>query len=192
MISTSIVEKVPQVLRNFFLRLSKREKIIFCVAIGVASLLFLDRLAISPVFDKMAALNEKIRDKRASIKRTLRILAQKQRIEGQKARFPSYSFGIGSQEEGLTALLREIENLANKTSVYLIDVKPTGSRKEEFAQKYLVSIKCEAQMEQLIYFIYNIEKSDRLLTIEKYRINPKTEESSIANCSMVVAQIVLP
>lgn len=188
----SVLKKISEIFHNFFLNLSKRERIIFCVTISFVSLLFLDRLVISPVFFKMQSLDKKIREKKASIKKTLRILAEKDRIEHEKNKFSPYSISASSKEERMTELLKEIESLANKALVYLIDIKPIGTKEDNLIQKYLVSIRFEAQMEQLINFIYNIESSEKLLTIERYRITTESKESSIVNCNMLVAQIVIP
>jgi len=45
-------------------------------------------------------------------------------------------------------------------------------------------------MEQLVEFIYNMENSNSLISIEKYQITPKAKESSVAKCSISVYKVV--
>lgn len=186
--------RVPkiQALYNFVAHLSKREKIIFYAAISFVSLTLLDRLIISPIYSKIKSLNEEVKEKESSIKKSLHILAQKERISSEIARYTSFLTSAKSEEEETTYLLKEIEGLANKAGVYLVDMKPGGLKDMGSSKKYLINLNCEAQMEQLFDFMYNIENSNKLLTIEKYQIGPKSKESSIARCSMSIAKIIMP
>jgi Tfp pilus assembly protein PilO len=72
-------------------------------------------------------------------------------------------------------------------------MKPSGLKEEkDNTKKYLVSLSCEGQMEQIMDFMYNVENSRKFLTIEKYQISPKTKESSVINCTMTISKIVIP
>lgn len=173
-------------------RLSKREKLILYVAVSFVSLTLLDRLIISPSFSKMKSLNREIQEKESGIKKNLHILAQKDRILAESAKYNSFLSSPESGEDQLTSLLKEIENYANKASVYLIDMKPSGVKDIGPSKKYLINLNCEAQVEQLTNFMYNIENSSELLTIEKYQISPKAKESSVARCSMTISKIIIP
>jgi len=181
-----------QTFYNFVARLSKREKIIFYAAIFFVSLTLLDRLIISPIYSKIKSLNEETQEKESSIKKNLHILAQKDRISSEITKYTSFLGSAKSEEEETTSLLKEIEGLANKAGVYLIDMKPAGLKDKGSSKKYLINLNCEAQMEQLIDFMYNIENSNELLTIEKYQISPKSKESSVVRCSMSIAKIIMP
>ena len=182
----------PQTFYNFVARLSKREKIIFYAAVSFVSLTLLDRLIISPIYSKIKSLNEEIQERESSIKKNLNILDQKDRISSEITKYTTFLSSTESDEEEMTSLLKEIEGLANKSSVYLVDMKPAGLKSAGSSKKYLISLNCEAQMEQLTDFMYNIENSIKLLTIEKYQIAPKSKESSVVRCSMSIAKIVMP
>ncbi|MFH1339457.1 MAG: type 4a pilus biogenesis protein PilO [Candidatus Omnitrophota bacterium] len=176
----------------FFSHLSRREKIIFYVALGFFVLTILDRLIIYPVLSKVRSLSEEIREEKAQIKKDLHILAQKERVIEESKKYARYSIQDLSTEEVTTSLLKEIGDLANKTGVYLLDIKPTGVKEGTVFRKYYVSLSCEAQMEQIINFMYSLESSNSLLRVEKYNISPKSEGSSIARCSMIIVKTAIP
>jgi Tfp pilus assembly protein PilO len=180
-----------QVLSMVLSRLSKREKAILYGTVLVVSLTAIDRLIINPIFSKMEALNKQIQEKDAGIKKDLRILAQKERILAEKVKYASFLSSSASEEEEMTSILKEVEALAGKSSVYLVDMKPVGLKKSGSSEKYLINVNCEAQMEQLTEFIYNIESSNKLLSVEKCQINPKSKDSSVVKCSMSIAKIVV-
>ncbi|MDD5466096.1 MAG: GspMb/PilO family protein [Candidatus Omnitrophica bacterium] len=173
-----------------FTRLPKKEKFILYVVIFFISLVVLDRLIISPVFSRMKSLDKEIRLKESEVKKNLRILAQKDRILAENARYSSFLNTPESGEDQAASLMKEIENYADKASVYLVDMKPASMKETGASKKYLINLNCEAQMEQLIRFMYNIENSKELLTIEKCQISPKAKESSVAICSMVISKII--
>jgi Tfp pilus assembly protein PilO len=120
------------------------------------------------------------------------ILSQKDKILSESAKYATYLSRMKSEDEETTTLLKEIEALANKTAISLIDMKPTALKSAGTYKKFLVNLNCEAQMEQLVDFMYNIENSNKLLVIERYQISPKSKESSIARCSMSIAKIFMP
>ncbi|MDD5553619.1 MAG: type 4a pilus biogenesis protein PilO [Candidatus Omnitrophica bacterium] len=174
-----------------FSHLSKREKLILYVAAAFFSLMLLDRMIIFPISHKMMQLDKEIREKKSGIGKNIRILAQKDRILAEREKLTPLLGNLGNPEEELTPLLQEIETMANKSSVYLVDMKPAGIKSSGPYRKFVINLSCEAQMEQLIQFMYDIENSSKLLSIDKYQIGPKSEESSIAKCSMTISKAIM-
>jgi len=173
-------------------RLSKREKLIFYSAIFFISATLLDRTVINPIFSKIRSLDKEIQEKKTGIRKNMLMLSQKDKISSESAKYSTYLSRMKSEDEETTLLLKEIESLADKTAISLIDMKPSGLKSVGPYKKFLLNLNCEAQMEQLIDFMYNIESSNRLLVIEKYQITPKSKESSVARCSMSIAKIFMP
>ena len=181
-----------QTLEAAISRLSKREKQGLTVAVFFVDLILLDRGVIAPIASKMSSLDGEIQEEKANIKKGLRLVAQKDNIRLEAGKYDSYVASSKSQEEEMTFVLKEIEKLASKNSVYLVDMKPGGSEETPVAKKYFINLDVEAQMEQLTGFMYDIESSSRFLIIEKYQIEPKSKDSSVAECSMTISKIVLP
>ena len=173
-------------------RLSKSEKIILCGAAFFVSLVFLDRLILSSILSKIELLDREVQSQEAMIKKSLHILTQEDRIKKEANQYASFVTPAQSQEEETVFFLKDIEELANKCSVYVIDMKSSGLTEEDMFKKYLVRLNCEAQMEQLIRLFYELESSTKMLKIEKYDIRPKTEGSSIVRCTVSISKVVLP
>lgn len=179
-------------LSTFILRLSKREKFVLYGAVFFVSLVFLDRLVLGSILSKIKLLNKEIQSQEATIKKSLHILVQKDRIKKEANKYASFVTPAQSQEEEIVFFLKGIEELANKCSVYVIDIKSVGLAEEGIFKKYLVRLNCEAQMEQLTALFYELESSNRMLKIEKYDIRPKTQGSSIVRCTVSISKAVLP
>lgn len=108
----SIYKKINQ--------LAPREKLILNLTALVVFLMILDRLVISPISSQIEDLNTQLQQEETTIKKNLRILAQKDKIVAESGRFESYLRFPLSPEEEVTAMLKELEDLANKNSVYLV------------------------------------------------------------------------
>ena len=94
-------------------------------------------------------------------------------------------------EKEVTAFLKEVENIAKKSSVYLVDIKPAGKNVDGVSTRYFVKLNFEAQMEQVFNFFHSITNSKQLLKIEGYQINPKTEGTSVVRCSASVSKAII-
>ncbi len=179
-------------IHTFLSRLSKREKIVFYCTVITVILTIADRLLLSPVFQNLEMLDSQIREKEADIKRMSFILARKDMIVAESAKYVNYLSKAKNVEEEPTVILKEIETIVDNSSMYLIDLKPIGYRDVGQIKKYMVSIACEGQMENVFTFMYNIESSPQLLRIERCEMIPKSKESSIASCNLMISKIIIP
>lgn len=175
----------------FLAKMSKREKMIFYAASFFISLTILDRLIISPISDKIRMLDKEIKDKQSAVRKNLRILSYKSRIMEDKNKYQGYLHSVKSDEEEMTQVLKEIESLSEAAEIYLIDMKPANVQEMGTSKKFSVNLNCEAQMEQLVNFMYSVENSKRLLTIEKFQLAPKSKDSSLARCRITITKLAI-
>jgi Tfp pilus assembly protein PilO len=175
---------------NFLSRLSRREKTIFYVAAAIVSLTLADRLLLAPVIQKIDNQASEIENKEKGIERMSFILAQKDRIIAESAKYIQFLTKTRSTDEEATTILKEIEAIANDNSMYIVDLKPIGFRDSAQMKKYMVSITCEGQMGNVFGFMYNLESSPQLLRVERCEIVPKSKESSIASSTLMISKII--
>ena len=171
---------------------SKREKLILYGAIIFVSLALVDRLIIRTFSGLTSGIVKQIQDKEAQIKTDLKILAQKQRIEIQRTNYSSYLGKHNTDNEEFTVILKEVETLANKAGINLVDMKPGGVKEAGTSKKYQITLSCEGLMEKIAEFMYNIETANKLFTVEKYELTPKSRDTAIAKCSMTISSLILP
>ena len=182
----------PAKLIGFFNRLSKREKIIFSLTAAVVGTLVLDQLLFRPIVHTFRSFNLQAQDLKSNIRKSMRLLSQKDRMMKDVTEFASYSTESKTPEEETLALLKHIEELANKSSVNLLYVKPAGAKPEGVTKKYFLTLECEGQMGQLVDFFYQIETAKFLLKIEKYALQPTSQSSSVIKCAATVSRTVVP
>ncbi len=177
---------------GFYTRSSKREKIYIIVAGAVVSVLLLDQAILRPIVTTFRNMDIEVNDLKTNIRRSVHLLSQKERMTKEMEQFADYAVESKSPEEETLSLLKHIEELANKTSLNLLYVKPAGTNPSEVIQKYYVTMESEGQIQQLIQFFYEIENSRLLLRIEKYILQPTDTGSSVIKCSATVSRAIIP
>ncbi len=177
---------------SYISKLSKRERVIFYVTVFFVGLVLSDRLILSPILSKIDELDVAIQSQEEIIEQSLLIVTQEGRIEKERGRYTSYLSKPQLEEKEVTAFLKEVENIAKKSSVYLVDIKPSGTTSDGVSTLYFVKLNFEAQMEQVFNFFHSITSYDQLLKIEGYEISPKSEGSSIVTCSTSISKSIIP
>lgn len=175
----------------WFGKLSSKEKTVLYIAIFFIIAAAADRLVIAPVAGKLASLDKEIADMQEAVKRDLRMLAQKDRIALESTKYKSFLAREGSEEEEFSGLMKEVETLANKTGISLLEMKPGQVKKADSAKQYQVVINAEAEFRKLAEFIYAVETSKQLLKVEKYQISPKSKEEATVKASLTISKIIV-
>lgn len=177
---------------SFITKLEKRERVILYITLTVLVLVLLDRVVLSQIFSRIHRLDRKISDQEERIRNSLIITTQEDRILKEWAFYKPYLSVTDTEEKEITTFLKEVENYAKDSSVYLVDIKPAGKKEQGMTRQYFLKLQFEGLMEQVFNFFYVIENSKELLKIDTYQIQPKSEKSSIVTCSMSVSKTIIP
>jgi hypothetical protein len=159
---------------------------------AVLGLGFMDKLILSPLLHKITNLTEAIGQQEEEIKQGLIITSEEKRIEEETRVYKSYLSAPKTEEKAITEFLKEVENIAKQSAVYLIDMKPTTKSEDATSTKYFVRLNFEAQMEQVMNFFYQVSIFQQLIKVEEFQLRPKTEGSSIIFCDMSISKAIVP
>lgn len=169
-------------------KLSKRERRALAASALVIALVAADRLVLGPLLERYARLEQQIRDEEAAVRQSLAVLLQKQQITVQSRELSAFAVDARDPETEMTSLLKDLEGLAQSASVSLLYVKPVNTKDDKGVKRFYAALECEGTMEQVADFYYSIETSPKLLRIEKYTIQPKARDSSVARCAVTVSK----
>lgn len=184
-------DKTTLSIKDFITKLSKTEKTIAAAAICFIVLAVFDRLMFDSILSRINSVDQDVKTNELIIKKGLKILAQKKAIMAQLEHYSSYDVDAKTQEEEISSLLKSIETTAGKSLVVVTDVKLADFKSEKLLKKYSVSLGCEGTMEQCINFMFNLEHSKDLFTIENYQITSKDKEKGIVKCQMNISKTVI-
>ena len=188
------MKKLPQIdqLLAKVSKLSKREKMVLFGSILAVSCALVDRVIVNSLAKKLAGQDAQIAAREAEIRKDLKIAAQGKRIVTLHDSYKPYIGTQSTENEEFTVFLKEVDTLARDSGIYVVDMKPNGTKEEGESKKYLINLNIEAEMASLVKFMYAVEDSKKLMTVEKYQISPKSKDSATAKCSMLVSKLVIP
>ncbi len=176
----------------FLSKLSKRERYVAYIAAIVLVFFFFSRVMLRPIINKSNALNQEIAIQEKRLEKYLNILFQEDAINNNYKKYVDNLKQTHSDEEEIAELLSEIEKIAKKTAVFLSDIKPLSVKKVDFYKEYVVELEVESEIASLIDFTYQLEKSPRLLKVEKFHLAPKKEkEKDFLKVQMSISEILI-
>ncbi|MBI2871038.1 MAG: hypothetical protein HYY14_04930 [Candidatus Omnitrophica bacterium] len=174
---------------KFLATRSKKERAGIYLAALFVFLAGADRLVLDPFLAKMGQIDAAIEEHKALIKRNSLILANQDNFKAEIELYKKFIIESVSEEEEIASLLKEVEGVANQSSVYVVDIKSKGVTREGPTERYLVDLNCEGEMEHLVRFMYLVENTESLLKISKYTIMPRAKESSILKATISIYKL---
>jgi hypothetical protein len=169
--------------------LNKREQIALYSTIAVVIFSIIFNFLIAPLFSRSQGLNSQIAYTRAKIRKYLRLLKNKERIN---AAYNSLSASLNlpeGKQQAIVSVLGELENFAKSSGVYITDIRPDTARVSGRGEM-AVNIKAEANMQAFLKFIYSLEKSASLIRIKKLQISSRIA-SPLLEGSFLVTQFAI-
>ncbi|MDD5005127.1 MAG: type 4a pilus biogenesis protein PilO [Candidatus Omnitrophica bacterium] len=176
---------------DFKFLISKRERVLFIVAVIIISLAAVQIFIIGPIYREYSRLNQEINIKRVRLEKNRRLIKEKNVVKEDFKEYGKQLKTKGSDEKEMSSLLSEIEQIGNASGIYLSDVKPQKIKEMDFYKVMVVEIKFQATMQNLTKFIYEIQNSTLLLKVSRLQVNSKGGGSSLLEGILQVSKISL-
>jgi Tfp pilus assembly protein PilO len=171
--------------------LPQRRKYVLYVAVTLVIAVFFDRFILQPTRDKIDKINSGIFIQEKKLRNYLKVISRKDSITGEYRKYTEGIIQDNSEEEEKLKLLSEIEKIARSSSVLLKDIKPGPVKKSGLYRRYAISIEAEATINYLTDFIYQLEKTPRLLRVEDFQLSPKEKNSATLRARMTISEALI-
>jgi hypothetical protein len=139
----------------------------------------------------MDQLDTETRTTETAIRHALALLKHKEKILLEKEEYREYLEPPGEYKEEMMAIVKLLDELRTRFSVVSRDERGIRPTEESVSRRYRVRLVCEAEMKNLLGFMYEVEGSRKLLEIESWTVEPKERGSKIVSCTMVIARTVI-
>ncbi len=159
--------------------LSRREKLILYISIGIIFSGVGISFIIEPVITKNTMLNKEVNLARLKLKKYSLLLKKEEYIKNRYSKFNLNLPVSGKQEGRLVNVLSELEKTAQNAAIQIIDMRPQTSEESGKYKEIIVDLKAEATMEGYTKFIYEIENSRVLLRIKRFQLNAKSNSLAL-------------
>lgn len=161
------------------LKLKKKEKIIVIVIASVAVFVLFFKFFVLGVVNKSKKINMEIRLAEEKLKKSFGIEKNKKNIEDENKAYAKYLLGPLQEREVVGRFLKEIENITQNTGILVINLTPDNQAvQEKTFKKFKAELKAEANLQQVINFLFRIQESSLLIQLDKISLTPKDEIAS--------------
>jgi len=175
----------------FWDKLSNKEKVGMSFAIAFLLIAGTDRLIVNPIRGRFQRVDQAIKINEKQLGHDLRNVHLKKQIEEEFEKYVQYVERSGSDAEESKKFLGEIESLAQRSNVDLVNIKPQKPKEVDFYKEYSVEIEAEGKIADLVIFLHHINMSVQLLRVETLRLNAKETENKILKSSMLITKVLV-
>ncbi len=149
-------------------------------------------LVFEPINRYWKKTNNQIQSKTINLAKNQKRIKQAKLIEKEYDNYGAYVKLTGSDEEILAKVLTDVESLAQGSLIRINNIKPQDVKQVDFYKRYAVELNFESNIKQLIKFIYELQKSNNLLCVERLKTKVKPESNELLENNMIVNKIVVP
>ncbi|HTY44649.1 MAG TPA: type II secretion system protein GspM [Patescibacteria group bacterium] len=169
----------------------KRQEIILAVAVVTVILAAAFHFLIAPVAEQNDTLDKRIKQSQAKLSRYQWLLGQKDRLESRYRQLNAAENFLSPAKDAVVAAFQELENLAQKSGVRIVDIRPANPAESDASRENAINLKAEADMESYFKFIYDVEHSLSLLKIKSLQLNAKAG-TGLLDGDFLISQFFLP
>ncbi len=171
--------------------MSKRERTILYAAVIIVFLGSMDRFVYQPILNLFGELDQEILSQENQLRKNRRYLAVRETILNSYSAYAAYAVATGADEEEVASLLNEIEGIARKSGLSLVNMKPKTVTDTDIGKQYPVEVEFETKMAQLVRFIHGLYSSKYILAVEKLRIAPKGKSTAQVKGYLLIHKTVI-
>ncbi|MCK5214232.1 MAG: type 4a pilus biogenesis protein PilO [Candidatus Omnitrophica bacterium] len=175
------------VLKNPLYR--KKILIVLAIIVVLGPLLFFKVL--TPIFHRLGKVNKEITKNKIIIVRMKGLINEQEELEKS---FDDLSRKIQAKlpsEREESQFLTEIGRVANETNVYISVMNPLPYKDLDDFKELSVEIDLEANLGNLVRFLYLMRKSSVVLVANSLKLEPKSERSALLKAHLVISTIFL-
>lgn len=173
-----------------FNQLNSRERKLFWLTLGVILIYFI-LIWFKPTWNFIHELNNQILYKQIQLLKSKRIITQKETILKEYNKFSNILESKNSLDEEMAYTLKELETLAKKAKLHLIDIKPQPIREVTFYKILTIIIEGEANINNLTKFIYELSSSTKFLKVKSFRLKANPKGKGLLDVQLVINRILI-
>ena len=97
-----------------------------------------------------------------------------------------------SNEEVMSLILSEIEAAAGALKVRVTEMKPQGTQKEDFYNKFSVSLTVDGDLKDILQFIHALQGESHHLIVSQFSLERAFQNTKEMLAKLVVNRILIP
>lgn len=146
-----------------------------------------------PFMEKAAQLDADIIRQQSRLSKETRSLRQSGEMQSAYENFRAQFKQDKTNEQVMSAILSEIEEVASELDLRISDLKPKRVQNENFYNRFSVSLTIDSDFPKVMEFLYYLQKDPHLFDVEEVRFDKGSRRrSSEIKTSLVLGRILVP
>ncbi len=179
----SLVEKLD--------KLAPREKLMMALMTIFVFSALLDRFVVSSIISRLEKMDAAIEQAGSDREYALRLLAREKDAEAEYEKIGNAIARAASPAEAVADMKAEVYDAARKAGLVINAMDQRESRPRSFCEEYVLEItKFDAEIKQLLGFIYRIDASPGMAKVARLNITPGKTKNSVTG-SMLLTKVMV-
>jgi Tfp pilus assembly protein PilO len=165
-------------------RIKKRELILALIWLIIIGGIVADSV-VRKAYLRFSRLEEEITLNEEKFLRLSAILKQSKEVNSEYEKVISKYKEITDSDN----LLQEIEKIANKANINILNIKPTATKDEGLYKSYSLKIEVQDDISSLARFLYTLTEELKSIGVERLQINSQSR-SELPKVSLLINAVV--
>ena len=171
--------------------MSRRERLLAASGVVAVCVVLMDQLVLGPWLRHTTKVGQEIHRLEEGIRTYHQLLTRAPQINAEVDLYKEFVRNEAEPEPDMAALLREVELLGGQSGVSLGEVKPLEGSSNALYREYAVDVQYRASMEQAVHFLYLLQSSKLLFSIQKAAVEKSNDDPSVLQGSIRLTSKVI-
>jgi len=169
-----------------------RQKILLYAGAGLVAVIFIGRFLFVGLAGSLKKLDCQIKIEEQKLKNVAAIQKSKDAIIADYDRLkPHIDIEKTPERQIIEELLKEVEKIAKDSGGSVLNLSPQAQIEEtKTCKKYKADLRMEANVEQVINFLYGVQNSRLLIRVDRMSLSPKDEQATTLRVDMALSLAV--
>ncbi|MBU0469600.1 MAG: type 4a pilus biogenesis protein PilO [Candidatus Omnitrophica bacterium] len=176
-----------------FRPLTKREVNIFVLCILLVLIYIGYNTVINSLRKRISIVESSIQEEKNQLSKSLKILDKQKHYKGQYVTYLSKLRQEQNNDEVMSSILSEIQQVGGRLNLGISDLKPKKVKKEQYFNRFSVSLTIESEFLDIISFIYTLQSKPHLFKVEEFRFDKGSlRQGKILKTQLILSRILIP
>jgi Tfp pilus assembly protein PilO len=171
--------------------LSTREKRIFFVCLAVIAFYVVYYFGYQGIKEEIKAQQASILQSEKDLRRYAHTVRSEKTIEQRLKSYENLLKQKESDEQEMTKVLSDIEAVADKVSIKIINMEPQKIKRVDFYNYFSVDVQAEGPLKKVCEFLYALESTTNYFYVDELRIEKYAARADTLKCQLVVSRILI-
>lgn len=170
---------------------SSREKNIFIACLVVLFTYGGYRFGYQAFQENTAVYQQRIAQAEKELRQYKGIARQEKDVQRKIAAYKDAFQQKSSDEQEMTKMLSEVEAAAQNTSMKIINMEPSRTRKGDFYNYFSINVQAQGSLKKIMEFLYALESQAYRFRVDEMRLEKYSLRADELKCQFVVSRFFI-